>query len=312
MSENAEEKTLLDREAEFWDKQEEAIESLYARPHDWRFMPNIAKGIIAPRINFIKHLITKHRDSIDSVLDIGCGNGWFCHAAAEAGIHAIGVDRSPKKVKTAQAEAERRGLTNLCTFYSGDIMEVEIPERVGLLTAHGSLHHFPELDRMLPLMVERFLKPDGLMLFSEPHHEGMSPGLQKLVMGMARRWPFKNLFDLDFYNEVTGAAEAAEASTDGYNIRGESPAGLEFFGEEPDMGKILREKYHLTEERFFHNFSGHLTNAFYVYMKSRVVRGLYRMLLPLVVRADTLACRTNRFGQYAEEGVWFLENKPAT
>jgi hypothetical protein len=139
----------------------------------------------------------------------------------------------------------------------------------------------------------------------------MSPGLRRLILGLAQRWPFKNLFDLDFYYEVAGAGDAGTEPGDEYNIRGESPAGLEFFGEEPDMGKILRERYLLAEERFFHNFSGHLTNAFYVYMKSRVIRSIYRILLPAVVMADTLLCRSRRFGQYAEEGVWFLENKPA-
>ena len=311
MSTDSEDKTLLDREAEFWDRQEEAIESLYARPHDWRFMPNIAKGIIAPRINFVVDVLTKRRGSIDSLLDIGCGNGWFCHVAAEAGVRTFGVDLSPRKIETARAEAERRGLSDLCTFEAADIMELEIPGKVDLLTAHGSLHHFPDLERLLPLMVERFLNPDGYMLFSEPHYEGMSPGLQRFVLGLAQRWPFKHLFDLDFYYEVTGATEKAEQGDDEYNIRGESPAGLEFFGEEPDMGKILRERYHVLEERFFHNFSGHLTNAFYVYMKSRVMRGLYRMLLPLIIRADTAACRREKHGRYAEEGVWLLENKPA-
>lgn len=311
MPEKPEEKTLLDREAEFWDRQEESIDALYERPHDWRFIPPIAEKVIGPRIDFVKELITRHRDSIDSVLDIGCGNGWFCHAAAEAGIRAIGVDLSPKKVETARSEAKRRGLTDLCTFESGDIMEVELPEKVSLLTAHGSLHHFPELDLLLPEMVDRFLKPDGFMLFSEPHHEGMSPGLQKFIMGLARRWPFKNLFDLEFYNEVTGGAAEAEASSgDDYNLRGESPAGLEFFGEEPDMGKILSSKYKLTEERYFNYISGHLTNAFYVYMLSKPIRGIYRLLLPLVVMTDTLACRAKRYSRFAEEGVWFLENKP--
>ena len=43
-------------------------------------------------------------------------------------------------------------------------------------------------------------------------------------------------------------------------------------------------------------------------MKSKVVRGLYRMSMPMVVAADNYLCRFERFNQYAEEGMWFLRS----
>ena len=102
-------KSLLDREAAFWDLQEEKIDDLYARPHDWRFIPSIADRVIKPKIRYLHKLIARHRKEINSILDIGCGNGWFCHACAQAGIRTYGIDISPKKVDGRAQVGGRQG-----------------------------------------------------------------------------------------------------------------------------------------------------------------------------------------------------------
>ncbi|HGY91782.1 MAG TPA: class I SAM-dependent methyltransferase [Planctomycetes bacterium] len=303
---------LHDKEARFWDLQEERIDDLYARPHDWRFIPKIADKVIKPKIRYLQRLISRHKKEIGSILDIGCGNGWFCHACAEAGIRAYGVDISPKKVETAQRIAEEKGIADLCHFEAKDVMEVELPEKVDMLSAHGSLHHFPDLENQLPEMVERFLSPDGYMLFVEPHHEGMPPNIQDFIFKAASSKLFGRFFDKEFYLEVTGRSSLdepePEAPTEGdFNIRGESPAGLEFLGEEPDMGKILKDRYTIIEEKYFHYASGHLTNAFYVYQKSKLTRGLWRLLLPWIIWWDDRRCDKAEYNKYAEEGLWFLK-----
>ena len=53
--------------------------------------------------------------------------------------------------------------------------------------------------------------------------------------------------------------------------------------------------------------SGHITNAFYVYQKSKVSRFLYRMLLPLVIAYDDRLCKKPKYNAYAEEGCWFSD-----
>ncbi len=329
-AENNQDESLLDREARFWDEQEEAIDELYAKPHDWRFIPEIADYVIKPKVKALMRIIGQHREKINSLLDIGCGNGWFCHSCAEYGIRAYGVDLSPKKIETAAEEANRRGVGELCHFQASDIMKLELPEKVDLLTAHGSLHHLPDLEEKLPILIDRFLKPGGLMLFVEPHHEGMSPGIQKIVFSCANSKIMGNWFDKEHYVRVRGedgsgppaAAPEASAPTaeeqDGetpmvaqsdFNLRSESPAGLEFLGEEPDMGAIVKRDYDLIEEKFFHYMSGHLTNAFYTYMKPAWVRGLWRLMLPFTVWLDDRLCRSEKYSQYAEEGLWLLKRR---
>ncbi len=46
-----------------------------------------------------------------AVLDVGCGDGSTLLAAAEAGAHVTGLDRSARMLESAQARAAERGLT---------------------------------------------------------------------------------------------------------------------------------------------------------------------------------------------------------
>ncbi len=296
---------LNEREARFWDEHEEKISLLYSRPHDWRFVPALADRIVAPRYGYLRRVLARHRREIGSLLDIGCGNGWFCHAAAAMGIRSLGVDLSPRKIDAARERAERLGLGGMCRFFAADATEFDPGERVDLLASNGSLHHLPGLEEVFPAMVERLLRPGGLMLFSEPNHEGMPPGLRRFLTRLAGNRLFGRFFDLEFYAEVT-AGRAGEGGG-GFDLRGESPAGLEFAGGHKTVGEVLKELgYPLVEERFFHLFAGHLANAFYVFMKPRAVKLLFRVLLPALVRLDTWMCRRPGKARYAEEGVWFF------
>lgn len=309
-----EREALLRKEASFWNLQEENIASLYARPHDWRFVPTLAERIIAPRVRTIERIVRQNREEVRSLLDIGCGNGWFCHAAARRGIRCVGIDLSEKKIETARRLAREQQVEHLCEFVAGDVLAWQPREPVDLLASHGSLHHFPGLEQALAHMVERFLRPGGLMLFIEPNHEGPSPSLREALLRFGRsRWT-KGLFDIDFFLEVSGQKDIetpppppAEGAV---NIRHESPAGLQFFSEHLDLDRFFSEHYQVVESHFFHYLSGHATNAFYVFMKSRLLRGLWRALLPMVVWYDGRLLRRTEYQRYAEEGLWLLRPRP--
>jgi len=307
---------LLEAEARFWDLQEERIGSLYARPHDWRFVPVIAERIIRPRVRTSLRLIDGNRDRIHSLLDIGCGNGWWCHAMAKRGIRSIGIDLSQKKIETAKRMAAEQGVAHLCEFVAGDVMKWRPEQPVDLLTSYGSLHHFPAFERAIDHLVQHHLKPGGLMLFVEPHFEGMAPEVRTFLLRCASNRFLKRLFDIDFYLEVTGrkTIDGPEPQIEGVdmNVRHESPAGKQFFGDHVDLDHFFCSRFEVIEREFFHYFAGHATNAFYVFMKSRLARGLWRLVLPFVVWRDTRLLRRPEYQKYAEEGLWFLRAKGGT
>jgi SAM-dependent methyltransferase len=301
---------LLEKEGRFWDLQEERIDELYARPHDWRFVPDLAQRIVAPRMNMVERLVAAHRGEIRTLLDIGCGNGWFCRGAAARGIRSIGVDLSEKKIETAKALAAEQGVAELCEFHAVDVLQWRPKERVDLLSSHGSLHHFPEFETALQHMVREFLRPGGLMLFVEPNHEGMPPEIAKFLMDWAKHPRWQKWLDVEFYLQVTGqkdvATPAAEEPANEMNLRLESPAGKEFFGEHIDLDRWFRSHYELLEARYFQYDVGHLTNAFFVFQKSRLVRAAWRAALPLLVWRDDRRAQLPERRRWAEEGLWFL------
>ncbi|MFY9342670.1 MAG: class I SAM-dependent methyltransferase [Planctomycetota bacterium] len=305
---------LLRKEARFWDLQEEQIDRLYARPHDWRFVPKLADVLIRPRVRTLLRLIDQNRDRIHSLLDVGCGNGWFCHAMAKRGIRSIGIDLSAKKIAVAQRMAEEQGTAHLCEFVAGDVMQWRPAQKVDLLTSHGSIHHFPQFERAMAHMLEHHLRPDGLMLFVEPNHEGMPPAVAAFLLRCAKSWLGKRVFDFAFYYEVTGQTSLdapPKAPVDEMNVRHESPAGKEFFGEHIDLDEFFSTRYEVIEREFFHYFASHATNAFFVFMKSRAIRLLWRLVLPLVVWRETRLLRRPEYQQFAEDGLWFLRRKKA-
>jgi 2-polyprenyl-3-methyl-5-hydroxy-6-metoxy-1,4-benzoquinol methylase len=307
---DAQQQQLLQKEAQFWDRQEDEIARLYARPHDWRFVPKLADIIIRPRVQTLLRLLNTHKGRIKSLIDVGCGNGWLCHATAKRGIRSIGIDLSPKKIATAQRMAEEQGIAHLCEFVAGDVMQWQPREKVDLLTSHGSLHHFPAFEQALA-----HLKPDGFMLFVEPNHEGTAPEVEKYLLGWATHPRWRKLFDLEFYLEVTGQpalgvpppAEVVKANE--MNVRHESPAGKEFFGEHIDLDAYFTKRFDVIERHFYHYFSSHATNAFHVFMKSKLVRALWRVMLPWVVRRDTRLLRDPKYQKYAEDALWFMRRK---
>jgi 2-polyprenyl-3-methyl-5-hydroxy-6-metoxy-1,4-benzoquinol methylase len=302
---------LLRKETRFWDLQEEKIDALYARPHDWRFVPKLAEILIRPRVRTFLRLLDAHRGEIRSLLDVGCGNGWLCHATAKRGIRSIGIDLSPKKIETAKRMAQEQGVAHLCEFVAGDIMQWAPAQKVDLLTSHGSIHHFPQFERAMEHMLEHHLAQNGYMLFVEPHHEGMAPDVAAFLLKCAKSRLGKKVFDFAFYYEVTGqtSLEGPVVTSDEMNVRHESPAGKEFFGEHVHLDEWFAQRYEIIEREFFHYFASHATNAFYVFMKSRVVRGLWRLALPFVVWRETKKLRDPKYQRYAEDGLWFMRRK---
>lgn len=310
---------MLEKEARFWDLQEERIAALYARPHDWRFVPKLADVIIRPRVRTFLRILDAHKDRIRSLVDIGCGNGWLCHATAKRGIRSIGIELSPKKIETAKRMAKEQGVEHLCEFHAGDVMQWQPGERFDLLTSHGSLHHFPDFRNALDHMVANLLQPDGYMLFVEPNHEGMAPEVAQFLLKCAHHPLLRRRFDVEFYLEVTGKRsidepdrEHGHGDADEMDIRDESPAGKEFFGEHIDLDAHFREHFDVLEREFYHYFASHATNAFYVFMKSKLLRGVWRLLLPWIVRRDTRLLRRPEYQRYAEDGLWFMRRKGAT
>ena len=62
----------------------------------------------------------------ERVVDVGCGTGNTCLAAALCGAEAIGVDLTPRMLEGARAAAERHGVS--AEFLEGDVQALPLPD----------------------------------------------------------------------------------------------------------------------------------------------------------------------------------------
>lgn len=63
----------------------------------------------------------------DTVYDLGCGDGRIVITAAkDFGAHAVGVDINPERIKEANENARKAGVTDRVNFVEGDLFTAEI------------------------------------------------------------------------------------------------------------------------------------------------------------------------------------------
>ncbi|MGE5647872.1 MAG: class I SAM-dependent methyltransferase [Acidobacteriota bacterium] len=63
----------------------------------------------------------------DTVYDLGCGDGRIVITAArQFGAHAVGVDINPERIKEANENAKKAGVTDKVKFIEGDLFTADI------------------------------------------------------------------------------------------------------------------------------------------------------------------------------------------
>lgn len=108
----------------------------------------------------------------ESILDLGCGNGWFARELAKRGHRGsyLGVDFSLPILRDAESQPE--GFS--ATFLQGDLTSLEIetynlqPSSFNLVTAFAVLHHIPSREIRLNILrtVHKLLKAGGQFIHS--------------------------------------------------------------------------------------------------------------------------------------------------
>ena len=219
------------------------------------------------------------------------------------GVRCIGIDVAGEKIRRGRVLAERQGVADLVDLQVADALTFQTPEPVDVLMSCGTLHHFPDLEVNLPKIIERNLKPGGWLIAFEPYCEaGYHPALGRLtafmIGGRLRRF-----FDTDRYEQIKGGMGPS-------SLRFESPAGVESTGTISTSTVISRAEFDARFVRYDQFLAPFVcANAFVIFQKSRVVRGLTRALMPVIVRLDGLMCRTARFRKWAAIGMYGVQRR---
>jgi len=104
-----------------------------------------------------------------SILDLGCGPGFYSERLARLGHTCYGIDYSPASIEYAITSAARERFA--CTYVCQDIREAEFPPRIGfVMLIYGEFNVFRPADVAMILdKAWQALDPGGFLLL-EPHH----------------------------------------------------------------------------------------------------------------------------------------------
>jgi SAM-dependent methyltransferase len=154
-------------------------------------------------------MLSSHLGPGMSVLELGCGTGYFTRELARSGADIIAIDVSPELLEIAGANCSapnvRYEIQNACTLsYPGAIFDSVVGSSV--------LHHL-EIEEALR-EIYRVLKPTGTIYFTEPNMLNPQIAIQKNVPWIKRklgdspdetaffRWQLRRLLEGTGYRDV--------------------------------------------------------------------------------------------------------------
>ncbi|HSG00244.1 MAG TPA: class I SAM-dependent methyltransferase, partial [Vicinamibacterales bacterium] len=114
------------------------------------------------------------------VLDLGCGNGAFCHELAARGFEAVGCDPSETGIRVARATVPDVTFFELGVHDDPARLETAPFDAVVAIEVVEHLY----LPRQLPEFARRVLKPDGHLIVTTPYHGY----LKNLALSLLGRW----------------------------------------------------------------------------------------------------------------------------
>jgi SAM-dependent methyltransferase len=164
-------------------------QNVYDRPDffaGYSALPRSVDGLgSAPEWPTLRQMLPELRKC--RAVDLGCGFGWFCRFAREAGAaQVLGLDVSANMLARARATTVDAAIE----YRRADLETVDLPEAAFDL-AYSSLafHYLENLDRLFAT-VHRALVPGGRFVFSVEHPLMTAPGRPQWTTENGRHvWP---------------------------------------------------------------------------------------------------------------------------
>lgn len=103
-----------------------------------------------------------------SLLEIGCGSGFYIkHAAENPSLTALGLEMQPNVADAARRNIAKWGLTERVRIETGDIRERVPDERYDIVILYNNIYYFPVEDRVSLLRhVKGFMNSGGFLLLT--------------------------------------------------------------------------------------------------------------------------------------------------
>jgi SAM-dependent methyltransferase len=106
------------------------------------------------------------------VVDLGCGFGWFCRWARQAGAASVlGIDLSARMLERATAETTDQAVI----YRQEDLAALDLPQAAFDLAYSSLALHYIEDAARLFATIHQALRPGGAFVFSTEHPIYMAP-----------------------------------------------------------------------------------------------------------------------------------------
>lgn len=164
----------------------------------WREIPEgMRPPYMRPRLDFL----LAHVPAGTRVLDVGCGEGWFTTALAEAGREAVGIDVAQEPLRRGRERDPRLDLRHVPARGEWPLRDASFDA----VWAGEVIEHVADTAGWLS-EVRRVLRSGGALVLSTPAHEPLT----RLALGLSGR-AFAAHFDprsdhLRFYTRRTMVA----------------------------------------------------------------------------------------------------------
>ena len=200
------------------------------------------------------------RQSIDTIVDLGCGYGGFSSALGDVlgADRVYGVDTDEEK----RAEAQLRGLETFDLDVESDSLPFD-DDSVDLVICFGLLEHLRYYDRPLT-EINRVLREEGWLWLAVPNLSGWTNRFALLVGYQPR--------SVELSDEVAVGV-------------------LPWYPGKKPIGHVHAPTYRALRELLdYHGFDHRLTEGLHPYQRNRIVSALDRLLgwLPTLARRVTV------------------------
>ena len=154
-------------------------------------------------------MLSRHLRPGMSVLELGCGTGYFTRELARSGADVVAIDVSPELLEIAKANCSAPNVR----YEIQNAYELSYPDAVFDSVVGSSVLHHLEIQEAIR-EIYRVLKPSGTIYFTEPNMLNPQIAIQKNVPWVKRklgdspdetaffRWPLRRLLEQTGYRDV--------------------------------------------------------------------------------------------------------------
>ena len=155
-------------------------------------------------------MLSKHLGPGMTVLELGCGIGYFTRELARSGAQIVAIDVSPELLEIAKANCSAPNVR----YEIQNAYELSYQDNVFDSVVGSSVLHHLEVEAALG-EIFRVLKPGGAIYFTEPNMLNPQIAVQKNVPWVKRklgdspdetaffRWPLWRLLEETGYQDIT-------------------------------------------------------------------------------------------------------------